>query len=358
MRETKLTYNRNQNFMDLTGGHLPTALWASAEEPILKDMVGDALSILDCCMASTAGRKSRSGLPRTYQLLAASAADAPTCGPGQNSFTTALCESLEELASGPEDGTFFLAQLCQRINTKRKSQACIPWDQMGLFKRTIQFCRLEQSTNMQSSFCNEDPEQSALYLRFSFRSKDLEDEQIERLAEQLPPACHEANVPLRRIDWVRMTNAEEGLVPTPSMFRTVAIEADEACVMGVQTDTLFEDNNNEIFGNQRIDFYRAVRTLNAAQKLLAPVRKKQSKQRQNMYMFIILKLFGLSLMFALLYFRGEQEELVFSGFLLAMMVTYGPCRLVGFGGCPVEGPRGVDKPFRNGNALLGRRSTT
>jgi len=342
--------------MELNGSHPPTALWHSAEEPILKEMVGDALSILDCCMASTAGIKRRSGLPRTYQLLAASAADAPTRGPGRNSFTTALCDALIELANGPEDGTFLLAQLCQRINTKRKLEACIAWDQTGLFKRTIQLHRLEQSPEMTDSFCNEEPEQSSLFLRLSFKTTDLEDGQIERLAANLPHACDEANVPLRRIDWVRMTNGEQALMRTPSsMYRTMPLGVD-----GTLGDTLFEFSDNEIFGNQPSDFYVASRTVSLAQKFRAVVRKRQAiKHRRNVLTFIVLKLFGLLFTFSLLYYRGEQERLVLSGFLSAYMIMYGPCKVVGFGSC-VNGRNQIENgPCTNGGGdlCIGRRHT-
>jgi hypothetical protein len=352
--ETELTLARNQNFMGVSGSHLPTALWSSAEEPILKEMVGDALSILDCCMASMAGIKCRSGLPRTYQLLAAAAADAPTCGPGQNSFTTALCDSLEELSNGPEEGNFLLSQLCQRINTKRKSQACIPWDQTGHFKRTIQLHRLEVSAGIEDSFCNEDPEQSALHLRLSFRKSDLEDRQIESLAEKLPHACHEANVPLRRIDWVRMTKAEPGLVRTPSTYRTTPFGADEQSLQRAQADAFFEVDDNEIFGSLSNDFYRASRAVSVAQRFRTAVRRKQAtKHRRNMFIFMVLKLFALMFIFVLLYYRGEQGGLVLSGFLLVYRITFGPCRFVDIGEFTGERGQCIHRPLSNGRGELG-----
>ncbi|KAH8729022.1 hypothetical protein GQ44DRAFT_571519, partial [Phaeosphaeriaceae sp. PMI808] len=197
--------NLNQNFTNTGGDQLPAAFWKSAEEPIRLHMKGDALSILDCCMASLAGiNKCGNGPPRTYQLLAASAANALTAGPGQNSFTNALCESLTELPKESVGGTFLLNQLCERINTKRMSHACLSWDRLQTFKRTIQLGRLEKSLKLEDSFHNEPTEQSSLLLRFSFKKNDLEDKKIENLAEQVVAACHEADAPIRRVDWVRM----------------------------------------------------------------------------------------------------------------------------------------------------------
>jgi hypothetical protein len=332
-----LTNASNQNFASSSGSHLPTAFWNSAEEPIRYHMEGDALSILDCCMASTAGMKCRNGLPRTYQLLAASAADAPTCGPGQNSFTTALCESLTELLAEADGGTFLLTQLCERINTKRKSQACLSWDRLRLFKRTVQLGRLEQSAILEDAFCNKDPEQSSLLLRLSFKSIDLENGQIERLAEQLPHACHEADVPLHRIDWVRMTISKRQTTETPSILHDVPFGVDDQCMLDVQADGMFDVNGNDMFEPQTIDLYRACRTINAAQKFRTALRRRQAYNQHLKnaeastspcisLWAIVFNLFLLLFAFGLLYFRGDKTGLVLWGVISMFMLLYGLCK--------------------------------
>jgi hypothetical protein len=167
-------------------------------------MEGDALSILDCCCSSLAGLKGKAGLPRTYQLLAASSADGPTSGPGPKSFTTALCDSLEELLAEARGGTFFLSQLAERINIKRLSQPCLTWDRLRIFKRTIELGRLGQASMFEDPLYEGSKEQSSRYLEFFFKVKVLTADQIQGFAKCLPQACHEASIPIRRIDWMRM----------------------------------------------------------------------------------------------------------------------------------------------------------
>ncbi|KAH7382740.1 hypothetical protein DE146DRAFT_240565 [Phaeosphaeria sp. MPI-PUGE-AT-0046c] len=335
-----LELSANQDFTNMSASHMPTAFWNRAEEPIRHDMEGDALSILDCCMASTAGMKCRNGVPRTYQLLAASPADAPTCAPGRNSFTTALCDSLLELLKEADGGTFTLTQLSERINTRRKSQACLPWDRLRSFKRTLQLGRLERCDSSENSFRNTEPEQSSLLLRLSFKTSDLDDEQIKVLAEQLPHACHEAKILLRRIDWIRMTTTERDVGRNLDIERHISDERD------LQDDDLMRINENGLLERRPIDLFHASRAVIAAQRWRTAARKRPAGKRllsidvaapSTPYFFIgamILKLISLLFMFSMLYFRGEQAGLVLSGAMMAWMLMYGPCKLKAFRECP------------------------
>jgi hypothetical protein len=185
---------------------MATALWHKAEAPVLNDMDGDALVILDCCMASAAIYKNRSPGSRIYQLLAASAEDLPTRGPGPNSFTTALCDSLEELVKESGGKPFLLTQLCEQINRKRKTQPCVAWDCLRSYKRSVQLGPLhETQQERKAAFQKNEPEKASITLRLSLKDNDLEDGQIRKLAEQLPRICHETKIPLQRIYWEGMT---------------------------------------------------------------------------------------------------------------------------------------------------------
>ncbi|KAL1606519.1 hypothetical protein SLS60_003924 [Paraconiothyrium brasiliense] len=184
--------------------YLPAAYWDKAEDPLKNLAAADALAILDCCFASTAAIKGRNEEFRTYQLLAASSQGNPTDGPGKLSFTTALCESLEELLKESKDETFPVIKLWERINTKRKTQAALIWDRLQRYKRNIELGRLAPESDREASFKSESPEQASLVLRLSLKTRDLENRKIEMLGRQLPVLCKNVGIPIRRMEWVKM----------------------------------------------------------------------------------------------------------------------------------------------------------
>jgi hypothetical protein len=122
-----------------TGGYDAIALWLEAEDPLLTLAESDVLSILDCCYASTVAVKGRSDDLRTYQLLAASSPDGPANGPEKKSFTTALCDSLEELLNDSENEGIPVIKLWEKINMKRTADL---WDRLPRYKRNIELSRL------------------------------------------------------------------------------------------------------------------------------------------------------------------------------------------------------------------------
>ncbi|KAI4922709.1 hypothetical protein J4E90_001142 [Alternaria incomplexa] len=114
----------------VSGNFAPVAFWGQAEEPLRTLATADVLSILDCCCASTAAVKGRSTELRAYQLLAASTLEGYTNEPGEKSFTTAFCDSLEELIEESKEESFSVIKLWERINTKRASNAALIWDRL------------------------------------------------------------------------------------------------------------------------------------------------------------------------------------------------------------------------------------
>ncbi|KAF2113490.1 hypothetical protein BDV96DRAFT_549394 [Lophiotrema nucula] len=184
----------------------PIALWHEAESPLLERAEGDVLSILDCCFASSAANKSRNQEMRNYQLLAASASGRLTKGPGDKSFTKALCDSMEELldASG-EGGSFTVIELYERINTKRKTQAALVWEPLKRYNRSIRLAPLKVPTNdRKDSFQLRDPEKASLALRVSLKEDDMSRTQVETFAQELVQACSNAKVPVRKLEWIKM----------------------------------------------------------------------------------------------------------------------------------------------------------
>jgi hypothetical protein len=208
--QPKLTEIRTETF-SATHGYAPTAFWDEAEKPLRRNTSSDTLVLLDCCYASTAGLKGRNEEFRTYQLLAASATEGYTTGPGEKSFTTALCDSLEELLHESKGETFPVIKLSERISTKRTQQAAVMWDRLERYKRSIELGRLVRNVERESSFQREIPEQASLLLRFSLGTNKLSDAEIGRLARHLPEACKQAKIHVRRMEWVKMEhrNPEE-----------------------------------------------------------------------------------------------------------------------------------------------------
>jgi hypothetical protein len=144
-------------------------------------------------------------------LLAASATEGYTTGPGEKSFTTALCDSLEELLKESKGETFPVIKLSERISTKRTQQAAVMWDRLERYKRSVELGRLDRNPERELSFQTEMPERASLLLRFSLGTNELADAEIDRLARQLPEVCKQAKIHVRRMEWVKMKhrNPEE-----------------------------------------------------------------------------------------------------------------------------------------------------
>lgn len=153
--------------------------------------------------------KGRNEELRNYQLLAASSADEYTRGPGQESFTHALCESLRELLFEAKGGTFPVIKLWERINTKRTTQAALMWDRLQRYKRNVELGRLDPNPERDESFRNEEPEKASLVLRFSLKEEALGNSQVDMLARQLPAVFKEAGVPVRRMEYVELERRDD-----------------------------------------------------------------------------------------------------------------------------------------------------
>jgi hypothetical protein len=135
--------------------------------------------------------------------------DGMTKGPGDESFTRALCQSLEELREESKGGCFPVIKLQERINKKRKVQSALVWDRLQKYGRHIQLGELVEPQKREASFSRQDPEEASLVLRFSLKTTDLSDDRIRSLARKLPEICKEVEVPVRQIDWVRMERRDQ-----------------------------------------------------------------------------------------------------------------------------------------------------
>lgn len=151
---------------------------------------------------------------RAYHLLAASSAEGVTNEPGPESFTTALCDSLEDLLKETSGEPFPLMKLYTKINAK-PGQGSMLWDRLDKHTKTfghIELGRLKMSPERDASFKNTDPERASLTLRLSLKTETLTDDQIAILAHTLSEACKEVKAPVRQIEWVELEQRNNYLI--------------------------------------------------------------------------------------------------------------------------------------------------
>jgi hypothetical protein len=190
-------------------------MWESAEEPLRSMASADVLAVLDCCFASTAAVKSSGNQTRAYQLLAASSKEGLTSEPGEDSFTTALCDTLEELLRESPDRTFPLIKLHGKINQKHGKESFL-WDRLKQLESQtwgkIALGRLAPNSKRCESFQNKEQERASLTLRISLKTDNLEDDVVEKLAGYIPKACEEAGLHVRGVDWVRFGQRDHHII--------------------------------------------------------------------------------------------------------------------------------------------------
>ncbi|GME64067.1 homeobox domain containing protein [Neofusicoccum parvum] len=148
---------------------------------------------------------------RSYQLLAASAYDRVTAGPGDKSFTAALIQALKLCAEECQERPFSLWKLHDTINhqTHRRSNPCYIHDRLKQHNRHIYLAPLKKDEEQRKKTKEElelRTSDADLVLRFALGTRSLTAKQIDALTRHLSKACKEAEkeakVNTHRIDWV------------------------------------------------------------------------------------------------------------------------------------------------------------
>ncbi|KZM21040.1 uncharacterized protein EKO05_0011167 [Ascochyta rabiei] len=197
------------------GNSLAVAYWHKAESPLLdEDIEGDVLTILDCCFASDA-QKGRHHSRRIYDLLAACPKGGNTPAPGEFSFTRSLINTLDRLWAADPDQRILTTRLLEEITRNSGGQAKLhdrlyKDDGRHVQLRPIDGQSKEQTQHDAEQFDSSPLEEAGVKLRFSLQAKDITQVKIEAWAQRLVKASQDANIPLRRIDWLRMDNNEPG----------------------------------------------------------------------------------------------------------------------------------------------------
>lgn len=209
-------YREDHKYLELTASLNPRVKkgfnndarcnWNKAEEILRsEDVECDVLTILDTCYSSNLA-KSAKEQTRTFELLSACAIDATTAAPGENSFTRALIDALNELLIQFGDRPFTTFHLNQRIllDKRRHDTPSQLWFRLQHHERHIRLAPLkpEQQLERVSPGLGHLPK-GYLTLRFALRDESLNQQQIEFLTMNLSKAFNKkALVGLRRIDWL------------------------------------------------------------------------------------------------------------------------------------------------------------
>ncbi|OCK73231.1 hypothetical protein K432DRAFT_271020, partial [Lepidopterella palustris CBS 459.81] len=203
--------NSNKFELPKCGGkYNPTALWLHAEEQLLDETEGgpesDVLFLMDCCFASNL-QKSSTSHQRTVELMAASSKDTKTPGPGEKSFTTALIAALRHLVEKDGKTGFPTSKLHQEILHRRSEPVAMLFDRFNRHLKRIKLTPLdkpnaEERQKIEDFF--QEPEKSSVVIRFSLKEARLSNCQIEAFARELPAACEKSDIPVRKIEWLKM----------------------------------------------------------------------------------------------------------------------------------------------------------
>jgi len=182
------------------------AVFNEAESHLMKHSECDMLTIMDCCYASNIQRRlDELEDSRTYILLTASHHDRPTEGPGERSFTTALITSLREFLQTHGDKPFTITELRQRINVQewRLDNPCTDWHRLKRYE-AIFLGRLQETPDTRF---DPSPVLSELTIRLPLSAPTLSDSQIVALARGISKVVKAAEVPAKKVEWLRFRSA-------------------------------------------------------------------------------------------------------------------------------------------------------
>jgi hypothetical protein len=199
---------RKRNSEPSEGLHSATAEWDDAETQLLsKSMDADVLAILDCCYAGGA-HKGSPRHKRTYELLAACSKDDKTPAPGPNSFTSRLLGAIEESLNTPESSPMVTTWLIEMVN-RNKRRGSAPSEQHDRLSRHnghVQLAPVQKFTQQEDETTKSKPipEEAVVKLRISLARPELSPEQVKSWGEELIKASQVANMPVLRIDWLKV----------------------------------------------------------------------------------------------------------------------------------------------------------
>ncbi|OCL10549.1 hypothetical protein AOQ84DRAFT_315278 [Glonium stellatum] len=204
-----------------SGIELPKVSWDDAVRSLVKNAEGDILALLDCCFASNACiRRSIIDDNKTYEVLAASGPAQVSPGPGKDSFTTALIESLNQLVTEFGDGSFSTRDLHEKILFKRPNTTPTLLRGPPDNNRHVRLRPMKDGQNRQEARSIKDTSKGLLSLEFALNTDYLLKWQIEKLTCYLPKAFEPAKTSVQNVVWRGFRSARR---PMPTFGGTAAI---------------------------------------------------------------------------------------------------------------------------------------
>jgi hypothetical protein len=195
---------------DESGNKLPRVSWNDAIRTLVKNAEGDIFALMDCCFASNPYARSISDYGKTFEILAASGFNQITPSPGEDSFTTALIQSLKELVAEFKNGSFSTRDLLEKIHVKRPHSPPALW--RGLpSNRHVRLSPMKDGQEPREAGPIKKTSKGLLSLQFALEIDHLSRSQIEKLTCNLPGVFRLAQAPVQNVVWLDFKNAKTTL---------------------------------------------------------------------------------------------------------------------------------------------------
>ena len=193
---------------DESGNELPRVSWNDAIRTLVKNAEGDIFALMDCCFASNPYARSISDYyGKTFEIMAASGFNQITSSPGEDSFTTALIQSLKELAAEFKNGSFSTRDLHEKILVKRPHSPPALWRGLPNNNRHIWLGPMRDGQEPREVGSIKKTPKGLLSLQFELESDHLSYLQIEKLTRNLPKVFQSAQAPIQNVVWLDFQNA-------------------------------------------------------------------------------------------------------------------------------------------------------
>ena len=203
---------------DESGNELPRVSWNDAIRTLVKNAEGDIFALMDCCFASNPYARSISDYGKTFEILAASGFNQITSSPGEHSFTTALIQSLKELAAEFKNGSFSTRDLHEKIHVKRPDSPPALWRGLPDNNRHVRLSPMKDGQEPRETRSIKKISKGLLSLQFALEIDHLSHPQIEKLTRNLPRVFRSAQAPVQNIVWLDFKNAR----PPKTTLKTAA----------------------------------------------------------------------------------------------------------------------------------------
>lgn len=181
--------------------------WEEVEMDFVTEAKGDILTIMDACFAGSVQVTTSGTNGRTYEFLAACAE--LTQRPGEQSFTTALIQTLKDLLREDRPQGFTTTRLAETIGKQQHRLRNPP----RLLHRSIDDdrrivltpLRITNTPTRRPSYFDNTAIPAYLTLRVELKTVSITEDEVEDLSRRVSQAVRQSRAKTRRIDWLRLS---------------------------------------------------------------------------------------------------------------------------------------------------------